>query len=227
MRINTKTILSIAVLALVFGVVSVPENSAQILKQILTTMEGHKNALQSLKADVKMSEYDAALKDEITKSGTVYYIPKAGKDARIRIDWVKPEESILIDKGQYIIYRKNINQAIVGTVDASKKQKSASSALKFMSMSKKELEKNYDVQYIDKPTLSGTDVWHLKLTPKGAESFKEAELWVDGNGMPVQAMIREKNKDETTIRLSSIKKNTQFDVAVFLFDLKGVKIVKG
>ncbi len=190
-------------------------------------MEGHKNALQSLKSDVKMSEYDAALKDEISKSGTVYYVPKVGKDARIRIDWVKPEETVLIDNGKYIIFRKKLNEAIVGTVDGSKKQKNATSALKFMSMSKKELEKNYAVEYLGQPTMNGTDVWHLKLTPKGTEGFKEAELWVDGNGMPVQAMIREKNKDETTIRLSGFKKNTQFDAAVFKFDLKGVKVING
>ena len=214
-------------LALVFGAFAVPEYSAQHLSKILKTMEGHKNALQSLRASVKMTEYESALRDESSKTGSVSYVPREGKDALVRIDWIRPDETLIVASGKYILYRKRLNQAIVGKIDNSKKQKGTNNALKFMSMSKRELESSYKVVYLDQPTVGGVLTWHIKLTPKGRDSFKEAELWVDGNGMPIQAMIRQKNNDESTIRLSSIKKNEVINVSTFKLDLKGVKIIDG
>ena len=213
--------------AFVFGTFAVQESNAQILSKVLKTMEGNKNSLQSLKASVKMTEYESALGDESSKSGTVSYVPRPGRDALVRIDWVKPDETLIVASGKYILYRKRLNQAIVGSVDSSSKQKGTSNALKFMSMSKRELQDNYKIEYIDQPTIGGVLAWHIKLTPKGADSFKEAELWVDGNGMPVQALIRQKNNDESTIRLSAMKKNEIINTSVFKLDLKGIEVIQG
>ena len=221
MRINPRIVISVFALTLVFGVFGVPEGSGQDLNKILKTMEAHKNALQSLKASVRMSEYESALADESVRSGSVNYVPRPGKDALVRIDWVRPEETLVVASGKYILYRKKLNQAIVGKVDGSNKQKGTSNALKFMSMSKKELQDNYKVAYLGSPKLAGEFVWHLRLTPKGKDSFKEAELWVDANGMPVQAMIRKKNRDETTVRLSKLQKNKTIKASIFKLNLKG------
>jgi outer membrane lipoprotein-sorting protein len=228
MRISSKHILAIISFALIVGVFSVQETNAQIKNRILKTMEAHKNALQSLKANVKMVEFEGTLGDITERSGVVHYLPRPGKDAYVRIDWKDPIEMLLVADGRYMLYRKVINQAIVGDVNKSTKQKGTSNSLKFMSMSKKELDDNYHIQYLGKPKVAGQDVWHLKLTPKGKESFVEAQLWVDGNGMPVQAMIKQKNKDRTTIRLSSLEKNITIKASVFAPKLpKEVKRVKG
>ncbi len=222
-----KSAFSTIFLAFVFGSFALPSADAQTLSYILKTMEGHKNALQTLKADVVMSEFESALRDETVRNGTVNYLPRPGRDAWVRIDWVKPDETLLVASGKYILFRRKINQAIVGNVDQSTKQKETSNTLKFMSMSKKELQDNYKVQYLGKPTVAGIEVWHLKLTPKGRDSFTEAQLWVDGNGMPIQAMVRKKNKDETTIRLSGIVKNRTVNMAIFKINLDGVKVIDG
>ncbi|NNE65662.1 MAG: outer membrane lipoprotein carrier protein LolA [Pyrinomonadaceae bacterium] len=227
MRISSRVLISVFAIAMIVGVFGVQQSNAQILSDILKTMEGHKNSLQSLKASVKMTEYEAALGDETVKNGDVSYVPRPGKDALVRIDWIRPDETLVVASGKYILYRKRLNQAIVGKVDDSKKQKGTNNALKFMSMSKKELQDNYEVVYLGQPTVGGVEAWHLKLTPKGPDSFKIAELWVDGNGMPIQAMIRQKNNDESTIRLSKIKKNEVIKTSVFKIDLKGVKIIDG
>lgn len=217
-------------LAFVFTFLALPSADAQTLGYILKTMEGHKNALQTLKADLTMTEYESALRDETTRSGSVNYLPRPGKDAWVRIDWLKPDETLLVASGKYVLYRRKLNQAIQGNVNASAKQKQTNNTLKFMSMSKKELQDNYKVQYLGKPSVNGVEVWHLKLTPKGADSFKEAELWVDGDGMPIQAMVRKKNKDETTIRLSAILKNKTMNAAIFnpsSFMANDAKIIDG
>ena len=36
------------------------------------------------------------------------------------------------------------------------------------------------------------------------ESFKVSELYVNKDGMPIQAMIRHKNDDETAVRLVEV-----------------------
>ncbi len=214
-------------MTMAFGFFAVPHTSAQTLNKILTTMQEHKNSLQSLKATIKMSEYESVLKEERVKNGSVTYVPRPGKDALVRIDWVRPDETLIVASGKYVLLRKRMNQAIVGKIDGSKSTKGANNSLKFMSMSKRELEASYKVEYIGQPTVSGVPVWHLKLTPKGADSFKEAELWVDSDGMPVQALIREKNDDETTIRLSAVKKNEVINTSIFKPELDGVKIIDG
>ena len=66
------------------------------------------------------------------------------------------------------------------------------------------------------------------MTPKSTANFKMAELWVDGNGMPIQAKVVEANNDTTTVLLSDIKKNTTINLADFQQKFtKNTKIVKG
>ena len=220
-----KTGLVAITFVIAFSFVTVDTN-AQTKNQVLKTMEQHKNALQSLKATVKMEEYEGALGDSLIRNGDVVYVPKKGRDALVRIDWVKPDETLIVSDGRYILYRQKLKQAITGKVNSSK-QKGANNALKFLSMSKAELDQNYMVQMLRNTTIEGTNVWHLRLTPKGPDSFVLAELWVDKNGMPIQAMVQQKNKDKTTIRLSSIKKNQTIKASTFKINLKGVKVIEG
>src|SRR3989442_711337 len=76
----------------------------------------------------------------------------------------------------------------------------------------------------------GDGVWtqHLKVTPKGAASYKYIELWVDKEGMPVQTKMVEKNDDATTVRLMNIEKNQSIPMDQFKLNLdSNVKRVKG
>ena len=70
-----------------------------------------------------------------------------------------------------------------------------------MSMSKAQLQSNYTVNYLGQESAGGTSTWHLELVPKTKTSYKTAELWVDSNGMPIQAKIIEQNNDSTTVFL--------------------------
>ena len=98
-----------------------------------------------------------------------------------------------------------------------------------MSMSKTQLKANYDYKYIGEETLSnGEKTVHLELTPKTAQKYKSADLWVDFNGMPLQMKIVEKNGDSTTVLLSKVRKNLSLDGKDFVIDFpKNTKVVKG
>lgn len=215
-------------LAFFFGAFAATDSNAQgVLNDILKRMDAHKNALQSLEADVKMSKYDSLLKISDTTSGDTYYLPGKGRDAYIRINWTKPlEETLVVKSGKYILYRPRLQQAIVGKVSDADKNTKTNSALDFMNMSKSQLRNNYKIQMLDNEKLGGEELWHLKLTPKTKKSYQYAEIWVDGDGMPIQAKIVEQNNDSTTVRLSNVKKNVKIDAAVFNFKIpKGTNIV--
>jgi outer membrane lipoprotein-sorting protein len=210
---------------------SVTGASAQgVLSQILNRMDAHNKALSSLKADVKMEKFNSQLGETDTTVGTTSYLPKTGKHVMyVRIDWTKPvQENIVIIGDQYKLYRPRLNQVIVGRTDkAQKDNKVPGNALAFMSMSKAQLQANYTVNYLGQETAGGDQTWHLEMIPKMKTSYKSAELWVNSNGMPIQAKIIEQNNDTTTVLLSNLQENITINANDFKLVLpSGVKQIQ-
>jgi len=215
----------------IFNALTVSEAKAQpILQEILKRMEAHRSNLTSLQASVTMSKFDKVVDETDNYEGSVAYLPLKGKDPLIRIDWTKPAaETFAVAGGKYVIFRPRLKQAIVGKTKEAKGSGKAGGALSFMNMSKDELKTNYTIKYLGQENISGSiPTWHLQLTPKTAASYNSAELWVDGNGMPLQAKVFEKNGDATTVLLSGLQKNVTFNASRFKVDLpKGTKIING
>ncbi|MBA3632934.1 MAG: outer membrane lipoprotein carrier protein LolA [Acidobacteria bacterium] len=218
-------------LILFFNAFAVTETKAQgILGDILKRMEVNHNTLVSLRADVKMVKYDSLLKESDTTEGKSIYLPLKGRDALVRIDWTKPaQETLAVAEGQYVLFRPRLNQAIIGNAKNAKGSGKANSALSFMNMSKGQLKANYNIKYLGQENVSGgIPTWHLELTPKTAQNYKSAELWVDSDGMPIQAKVVEKNNDTITILLSKLEKNKTINTNDFVVKLpKNVKRING
>ncbi len=221
-----RKIYQLVLMGMVFSFFSI--NAHAQLDQILRRMETHAKALSSLQSGVMMTKHDSVLNISDTQTGTVNYLPGKGRNIYLRIDWTSPSpETLVVANGNYVVYRPKLKQAITGkTADAEKEQRSGN-ALGFMSMSRSELKKNYQIQYLGVEKISGVDMWRLKLNPKTRTSYKYAELWADGNGMPIQSTIVENNGDSTTIRLSNIKKNVTLNGSKFKLNLpKDTKIIR-
>lgn len=227
-----KRVLGFAAFAIVVTLASSTTTSAQgILSDILKRMDDNNKGMKSLKSNIKMDKLNSQLGENDVFVGTVQYLPAATKDKiRVRIDWTKPAvEHLSVGGGKYLLFRPRLEQAIVGNIDSAKGNAGAGGALAFMTMSRAQLRDNYDVTYQGEAMVGDSvRTWHLKLTPKTATSYKSAELWVDSNGMPVQAKIFEKNNDTTTIQLSKIEKNATIPGDVFsIKPPKGTKIIQG
>ena len=211
--------LSLAALALIvfFNAFAVVETKAQYLQEILNRMDKHNRSLQTLRSNVTMEKYQSQLKETDVTEGAVLYLPMKKGDPLLRIDWTKPvEETLAVVKGEYILYRRRLNQYMTGQTKNAKGSGKANNALAFMNMSKAQLKANYSIKYIGEESVNGgTRTTRLELTPKTASTYKLAELWVDADGMPVQAKITEKNNDSTTILLSGIKKNANINTNDF------------
>jgi len=223
---------SLAIFAAVFAIFSAaPANAQGVLNDILKRMDANNKSLKSLKSSIKMSKHNAQLDEYDLYEGTVQYLPAPVKEQiKVRIDWAKPVvEHLAVGGGQYILYRPRLEQAIVGKVDNAKQGAGAGGALAFMSMNRAQLKANYDVAFIGEETVNGSvRTWHIQLTPKSANSYKGADLWVDPNGMPVQAKVVEKNNDSTTIQLTNIERNATVKGDVFAIKPpKNTKIIQG
>jgi outer membrane lipoprotein-sorting protein len=220
-------------LTLFFGAFAIIETKAQnILPEILKRMEAHRNSLTSLRTNVTMVKINDQLKEKDVTEGTAFYLPAKGRDALIRIDWTKPvEETLAVVNKKYVLFTPRRKSAIVGNASAAKGNGRANNLFAFINMSKDELKANFNIKYLGQENVSGgAQTWHLEMTPKNPASykFKSAEMWVDGNGMPLQIKVTESNKDTTTLLLSNLSKNTSIKPSIFKVSLpKGTNIIDG
>lgn len=218
-------------LMFIIGMFAATETKAQDPRnEILKRMDEHQKALKSLQASVMMDKYNDQLKEHDITEGTVMYLPAKGRDALVRIDWIRPvQETLSLVNGKYVIYRSRLNQALTGNTKDAKGNGKAGGALAFLNMSKDQIKANYNYEYLGQENVStGTPTWHLKLIPKTPTSYQYGEIWVDGNGMLIQMKVVENNNDSTTVLLSNLQKNVTLDAKKFNVILpKGTNLVKG
>lgn len=230
--INTailRRVLPLAVFGFLFISAGATNASGQILNEILKRMDDHNKALTSLKANVTLVNVNSQLGGVIeSREGTVMYLPQRGKNPLFRVDWKSPLETVSVVDKKYALVRHKSGEAIVGNTDDVKKGPEGSGSFAFLNMSRAQLKANYNVVYLGEATVQGgIKSWHLQLTPKIPAKYKSAEIWVDGNGMPVQSKINEKNGDTNTALLTNLQKNVRINTSDFKLDLSGKKIIKG
>jgi outer membrane lipoprotein-sorting protein len=230
MKKSSKLIFAAISITLFFNVLSVPKAKAQnVLIEILKRIQTNNNYLHSLHSKITLAKYNSQLKEIDVFEGTAIYAKASGNRISLRIDWTKPlAESIYFTNGQYVFYRPHLKQAIVGYIDKTKENVRICNALSFINMSKSEIKANYDIMYLGTETIKGgSKTWHLVITPKKDTSYKSSELWVDGNGMPIQVKVSHANNDSITVLFSEIRKNETINVAAFRPELpKDTKIIK-
>jgi outer membrane lipoprotein-sorting protein len=202
---------------------------AGLVSSVLNRLEKNRQSLKSLRAGISVQKVNSQIGSQDNYQGVVIYLPGAGRQASVRIDWSKPRQEILAVKdNKYTIYRPNQKIAYVGSANKTP-DKSAGGLMEMMNMSRGQLEARFEpVKDVREETLwGGVSTIHLTLVPKGNAGYKYAEVWIDAGGMPVQTKIVEKNDDTTTMRLTGLEKNQNINKGDFDIKLdSNVKIVK-
>jgi outer membrane lipoprotein-sorting protein len=226
--------LSVALLISTLGVFPISRAHAQagLVSSILSRMEKNKRSLKSLRANISMTKYNSQLRDSDTYQGVVLYIPGAGGNAAssVRLEWTRPKHEILaVLNGNYTLCQPRLKQCYQGKTGRIKNERD-SDVLALMNMSAGQLRTKFgEFQDVHDETLWG-GVWtqHFKVTPTGTASYKYIEVWVDGDGMPVQTKMVEKNDDSTTVRLTNVERNAPIPMDQFKLNPDaGFKIIKG
>ncbi|MFL6209847.1 MAG: LolA family protein [Pyrinomonadaceae bacterium] len=225
--------LGLAVIITLVTTAAVPSaasaQSAGLVSSIINRMERNRRDLKSLRAGISMEKYDAQIKDTDKRVGTLLYIPGAGTNQAVRVDWRSPQETLAVMDGQYTLLQKRIKVAYQGNASSAKAGK-VNSMLGFgLNVSQAQLKSSFDSQYLGEEALwGGVQTSHLKLVPKGKAGYSYAEVWVDGSGMPIQTKVVEKNGDATTVRLMDVQRNVAIQKNDFKLDLgSDIKIVRG
>ncbi len=203
---------------------------AGVVSSILNRMERNRRDMRNLRAAISMEKWNNQLREGEKSEGWLAYMPAKGRNAYVRVEWQKPRREILtVADGQYQLYNQRQNVVYEGRATSGKKSTKASSVLGYLNMSAAEIRANFNADYLGEESLwGGVNASHLKITPKGNAPYKYAEIWVDGNGMLIQAKVIEKNDDSTTVRLLNLQKNSEMSTDHFRQQLPdGVKRVKG
>lgn len=223
--------LALAILVAAVAVSSptkVEAQSAGLVSALINRMERNRRELKSLRAGISMVKYNAQIRDEDKYNGVVLYVPAAGRSAYVRVDWQSPQqETLAVADGQYTLFRPRLNMAYRGNARSSRNK--VGGAFDFLNMSGQQIRTRFEpLQDIYEETLWGNvRTTHIKLVPTGGASYKYAEVWIDGGGMPVQTKVVEKNDDATTVRLMNMERNAGISLDQFKLQLDGnVKIVK-
>lgn len=223
-------------LALFFAAVvalsSAPKVNAQgagLVSSIFNKMERNRRDLRSMRASISMEKWNDQLKAGDKRTGTVAYIPGAGRASFVRVDWRTPVQEILaVAGGEYTLFSPRRKMAWVGSTNS--KNAKVSGVMGFgLDASTAQMKSAYDYKDVYNETLwGGVATTHITLVPKGASSHKYSEIWVDGSGMPVQTKVVEKNGDSTTVRLMDIQRNVAVSKDEFKINLgSDVKKVRG
>ena len=208
----------------------------QVVNEILKRMNAHQKLLRSLEADITISKFSVQSDETFIKEGTVKFFPTK-TDYLLRIDSTKPvPESFSIVNNQYIIYQPNPNPfyqpntafAYTGAVTDTQKN-----LLWIFSVLANYPRENWKRDFASIVYKGQENVnkqiptWHLELKPKTADAYRKINIWVDGNGMPLQSTITENSGDRTTVLLGNLKKLQQIKSDDFQIKLpKGTKIIK-
>ena len=218
----------ISALVMVFPATSNGQG-AGLVSSVLNRMEKNRQTLKTLRAGISMVKYNSQLGVEDKYAGVVIYMPTAGRQAAVRIDWSSPRREVLaVNNNKYTIFRPALNVAYTGDSRRVGREKTGG-LMEMMNMSRQQLEARFQpVKDVREETLwGGVSTIHLTLVPKGTAGYKYAEVWIDNAGMPVQTKIVEKNDDSTTVRLTGLEKNQKLNASDFDVKLdSNVKIVK-
>ena len=200
---------------------------AGLVSSVLSRLEKNRASLKSLKAGISVEKFNSQIGSKDTSEGVFVYLPGAGRQPSLRIDWTRPTQEILaVAKGRYQLYRPRLGMVYEGLQNKAPK---APGLIDMMYMSKQQLETRFQpLQDVREETLwGGVSTIHLTLIPKGNAGYKYAEVWIDSSGMPVQTKIVERNDDTTTMRLTKLQKNVPVSSDDFQLKLdSNVKVVK-
>lgn len=227
MNVHAKILPNLSLVAMMFAVVLSGSLavSAQTKKEVLDSIDGNYKSLDSLAADLTMVKDYPQTGTRDVVGGILKFLPEVTKPKRqmyLRIDWVKPSETILVIGDKYQIYREHDKTLIEGTRSGAKNSASAGNLLALVSMPRARLMADYDIDVDGRESLSdGTKTTHLILRPKIKMEGKRAEMWVDDSGMPRQVKVTQMNDDITTILLTKVQKNVVLKASAFKLVLTG------
>src|ERR1041384_165841 len=117
--------------------------SAGLVSSVLNRLEKNRANLKSLRAGINMEKYNSQLGTKDVSKGVVMYLPGAGRNASVRLEWTSPtQELISVQNGKYVLFRPRLNTVYLGSTSKSA-PKNTSGIMDMLYMSKQQLEAKF------------------------------------------------------------------------------------
>src|SRR5688572_4827880 len=116
-RLITSGLMVAFILSAIVIVIPTTTNGqgAGLVSSVLNRMEKNRASLKTLRAGISMVKYNSQLGIEDKYAGVVIYMPGAGRQASVRIDWSHPRREMLaVNNNKYTIYRPLLNIVYTG-----------------------------------------------------------------------------------------------------------------
>jgi len=223
-RLTFRRLLPVAVMAACVPVIGSPGRasaSAQAkttwtLDTVLQQLDRESKSFRSLTANIERTKVTVVVNDQSTETGMIWM----RRDNKLRIDLNPPDHRTVLVSGD-TLYVHNPGLKRVEEFDLGKHKTQLDKFL-FLGFgtSAGDLKDDYVPTLQGEATLDGRKVLLLELTPKKDEvrvHFSRIHLWIDqATWLPVQQRLFETGSgDYTTIRYSSLQKNTNVPNARF------------
>jgi outer membrane lipoprotein-sorting protein len=199
------------------------------LSQILSHMNESARHLKTISADLEYTKVTVLVNDRSTEAGKMYF--RNPKSPEILISMEKPEaQVILFKKDQAEIYYPKINQ-----IQEFDLKQHASLVQQFLLLgfgtNTKELEKMYEMRFLEEEQLGGDMTVVLELIPQkenGAAQLAKVQLWIsEESWLPVQQKFFLVGGDYSIARDSSVKVNRYIPSSLFrIHAAEGAKRIK-
>ncbi len=198
------------------------------LDQVLDRLNQSTSRLRSFQAKISIRNWTDLLEEfDHGEKGSITLLRKDGKTfLRRQID--EPQTSILVvNKGQAILYRPLIKQAVFYN-PARRKEGGAANLFMAFTSDRQGLEKHYQPSLLGRETVGASNAYVLELRPRGEDArsqfsrlvfYLDPQLW-----LPVRQDIVQPNRDYQRIEFSDYRINP--DVPMSTFEVKLPKDVK-
>jgi outer membrane lipoprotein-sorting protein len=200
--------------------------SAFTLNQVFAKMDDVSKTFHSVQSDLERTRVTVIVNDKDVSTGKFYY-ERLVKEPRLKMDLLKPEQHLLIDKGKWQLYEPNIKQVKQGPLAGHEDQVETFMSLGF-GQSSQDLKQNFDVSLVGDATVDGRKTTVLELKPKTSKVFKSIQMWIDQEKwITYQSKFTETSNDYSILKFSNAKINGAIPPSTFDLRLpKNVNVLK-
>jgi len=184
--------------------------SAATLDEVFSLIDKSAAGFQSMTATLTRLDHTAIIDDTSKESGRIAMRKLKPGDVRMLIEFTEPDQRAIAFADRKVeVYYPKIKTVQVYDLGRYRNLVDQFLLLGFGSSSA-ELKKNYAVKLAGAEQLMGDTVSRLELTPKSAaakEHLVKVELWLNGEGYPLQQKFYRPSDDYTLVTYRDLKVN--------------------
>jgi len=180
------------------------------LNALLDRVDKAGSGFRAMSANVRRVQHTAVVNEDTIDSGVIFLKRGRGRDVRMLIDLTQPDPKQVEFQGHTVeIYYPKINT--IDEFDVSKQRELLEQLfLLGFGSSRAELQSSYTLRLVGPDTLAGQKTQVLELIPKSndvRQHLSKIEMWVGGDGYPLQQKFYQKGGDYELATYSDVKIN--------------------